>query len=411
MTFSTSSNRDVVTVSNNEDIDDYKSDDYVNKVFKYFVYELIKNDNDETNILSEFEMFSLINNKLEITENNIETQPRCIKNLYEDVMKLKNNYLFAYYLSRLYENRLLDNRLNSAQKYYDFSEYIIGLNVDFKTLDWSTLKIVKKNHEELYNIYGEKMHRITNEFINKGYIKEITKIENIDEVLKLCLVNAQTKLHDIKISKLVNLQNEFNNLDLLNINNDDSEYDSHDDSDDDSHDDSHDDDSDDDSYYDSDECCEDECCEDECCEEECCEEMDEYDEINQWYYGEDNNKKIKFEELVLNIIQKYEKNNEIKLIDEEIERKHKWDKYVNNIIYNVLKFSIIYCFVSYMFMFYNIITNINNETNHEMNNKIDNIDILMNNLSNSGIINSACTSTKEFVNTNFYNVKPFELQL
>ena len=153
MTFSTSSNRDVVTVSNNEDIDDYKSDDYVNKVFKYFVYELIKNDNDETNILSEFEMFSLINNKLEITENNIDTQPRCIKNLYEDVMKLKNNYLFAYYLSRLYENRLLDNRLNSAQKYYDFSEYIIGLNVDFKTLDWSTLKIVKKNHEELYNIY------------------------------------------------------------------------------------------------------------------------------------------------------------------------------------------------------------------------------------------------------------------
>ena len=146
MTFSTSSNRDVVTVSNNEDIYHYKSDVYVNKVFKYFVYELIKNDNDETNILSEFEMFSLINNKLEITENNIDTQPRCIKNLYEDVMKLKNNYLFAYYLSRLYENRLLDNRLNSAQKYYDFSEYIIGLNVDFETLDWSTLKIVKKNH-------------------------------------------------------------------------------------------------------------------------------------------------------------------------------------------------------------------------------------------------------------------------
>ena len=54
---------------------------------------------------------------------------------------------------------------------------------------------------------------------------------------------------------------------------------------------------------------------------------------------------------------------------------------------------------------------LNNETNHEMNNKIDNIDILMNNLSNSDIINSACTSTKEFVNSNFYNLKPFELQL
>ena len=99
-------------------------------------------------------------------------------------MKLKNNYLFAYYLSRLYENRLYDNRMNSALKYYDFSEYIIGLNVDFETLDWSTLKKVKTNRE-LYNIYGEKMHRVTNEFLNKGYIKEITDIEDIDEVLKL----------------------------------------------------------------------------------------------------------------------------------------------------------------------------------------------------------------------------------
>ena len=81
MTFSTSSNRDVVTVSNNEDINDYKSDDYVNKVFKYFVYELIKDDNNETKVLSESDIFKLINNKLQINESNIDTQPECIKNL------------------------------------------------------------------------------------------------------------------------------------------------------------------------------------------------------------------------------------------------------------------------------------------------------------------------------------------
>ena len=376
MTFSTASNSDVVTVTSDGDLIQYKSDDYVNKVFKYFVFELIKDDNDETKVLSEPDIFKLINNKLEINESNIDTQPECIRNLYEDVMKLKNNYLFAYYLSRLYENRLQDNRLNSAQKYYDFSEYIIGLNVDFETLDWSTLKTIKKKQQNLYNIYGGKMHRVTNEFLNKGYIKEITKIENIDDVLKLYLVNAQTKLYDIKLSKLIDLQNEFNNLDLLNVKNDDE-------NDDENHDDNY-----------------------ECCEEGCCGDMDEYEEINEWYYGNDN-KKRKFEEVVLDIIKKYENIKRIKLIDEEIERKQKWDKYVNNIIYSVLKFSIIYCFVSYMFMFYNILNDIS--INTSFNNETNDIDILSNNLSNINIVNSACTNTEELVNV-FYNMKPFELQ-
>ena len=182
MTFLTASNSDVVTVTSDGNIVQYKSDDYVNKVFKYFVLELIK-ENDKTNILSELEMINIINNKLEINEKNINTLPKCIKNLYEDVMKLKNNYLFAYYLSRLYENRLYNNNINNAQKYYDFSEYIIGLNVDFKTLDWSSLNKIKENNKKLYNIYGEKMHNITNEFLNTGFIKEIIDIENIDNIL------------------------------------------------------------------------------------------------------------------------------------------------------------------------------------------------------------------------------------
>ena len=90
MTTSTSSNNDVVTVTSDGNIVQYKSDDYVNKVFKYFVLELVK-ENDETNILSELEMINIINNKLEINEKNINTLPECIKELYEDVMKLKNN--------------------------------------------------------------------------------------------------------------------------------------------------------------------------------------------------------------------------------------------------------------------------------------------------------------------------------
>jgi hypothetical protein len=182
MSFLTSSNNNINKVTSYKYINENKSNDYVNKVFKYFVLELIK-ENDETKVLSEPDIFNLINNKLEINESNIDTQPECIRNLYEDVMKLKNNYLFAYYLSRLYENRLQDNNLNSAEKYYDFSEYIIGLNVDFKTLDWLSLSNIKNNNKELYNIYGEKMHSITNEFLNKGYIKEITEIENIDDIL------------------------------------------------------------------------------------------------------------------------------------------------------------------------------------------------------------------------------------
>ena len=98
MTFSTASNSDVVTVTNNEDIDDYKSDDYVNKVFKYFVYELIKDDNDETKVLSESDIFKLNKNKLEINESNIDTQPECIRNLYEDEQTKNKYYLRITYL-------------------------------------------------------------------------------------------------------------------------------------------------------------------------------------------------------------------------------------------------------------------------------------------------------------------------
>ena len=67
-----------------------------NKVFKYFVLELIKNN--DVNNLTDYEIFNLA----DVTgyKDNIEDQPECIKKLW-NVWKQKNNYLFAYYLSPL----------------------------------------------------------------------------------------------------------------------------------------------------------------------------------------------------------------------------------------------------------------------------------------------------------------------
>ena len=205
------------------------------------------------------------------------------------------------------------------------------------------------------------MHRITNEFLNKGYIKEITEIENIDDILKLYKMNAQTKLYDIKLSKLLALQDEFKNLDLLDVKKDDQDKNSDN----------------------SDNC-------------DNCDNYDDYDEINEWYYGNDDNKKRKFEELVINIIEKYENNKRIKLIDEEHERNKQKDNYINNIIYNLLKFSITYCFISYIFMFYNNL------------NKDDTITNNLNNIDNNNI-EMIDNTTRDLIQE-FNNLKPFKFQ-
>ena len=99
ITSNTSAN-DVVTVTSNGTLVQYKSDEYVNKVFRYFVLELVKDvlelvkENDSHNLLTAEEMFNLININANINEENITEQPNSIQNLYGDVMKLKNNYLF-----------------------------------------------------------------------------------------------------------------------------------------------------------------------------------------------------------------------------------------------------------------------------------------------------------------------------
>ena len=69
--------------------------------------------------------------------NNIKQQLDVVKNLYYDVKKLKNNYMFAYYLSRLSEGRKLNNEYFSYKKYFLYSEYITGLTIDISQINWN----------------------------------------------------------------------------------------------------------------------------------------------------------------------------------------------------------------------------------------------------------------------------------
>ena len=347
ITSNTSAN-DVVTVTSNGTLVQYKSDEYVNKVFRYFVLELVR-ENDSHNLLTDEEMFNLININANINEENITEQPNCIQNLYEDVMKLKNNYLFAYYLSRLSEYRNSSNDDYSSVKYFKYSEYITALNKDIETINWDVSVETIRDTQYLQGIYGDKMHSLTNEFIRNGYVSEVTARESIDDVIQLYLTNIQTMLCNIKISKLTQIKEEFDNLTTFNLNDncencdccgddnvcfDDEDYVSDDDEDyvtgDDSDDDDDHDDEDDDEEDDEDD--------------------DEEDEIYEWYYGNDENKKRKFEELVLSIINKYEINKKIKIEDKRIEEEYKRDTFFDKIIAGVLRFTVTYCIVSYLMM-------------------------------------------------------------
>jgi len=336
MTSNTSAN-DVVTVTSNGRLVQYKSDEYVNKVFRYFVLELVK-ENDSHNLLTDEEMFNLIIIKANINEENITEQPKCIQNLYEDVMKLKNNYLFAYYLSRLSEFRNSSNDNYSSVKYFKYSEYITGLNKDIETIKWDVSVETIRDTLDLQGIYGDKMHSLTNEFIRKGYVSEVTAHESIDDVIELYLSNIQTVLCNIKISKLTQIKEEFDNLTTFNLNDncencdccgddnvcfDDEDYvNDEDDEDDDENDDEDEDD----------------------------DENDDNNEIYEWYYGGDENKKRKIEELVLSIINKYEINKKIKIEDKRIEEEYKRDTFFDKIILGVLRFTVTYCIVSYLMM-------------------------------------------------------------
>ena len=304
---------------------DYKSDEYVNKVFKYFALELIR-DNDNTNLLEEEEMFNLATDDFKM--GNVNELPKCIQNLHEDIMKKQNNYLFSYYLSRLYENRIADDNDHSAKKYFDFSEYIIGLDLDFETFDWSDYDKVKKN-EDLYNIYGEKMHMITNEFLNDGFVGEVLKNENIDNVIQVYIEELKEKSYVSKIEKLSELEENLDKWDIVSkqSDNEDKEDNEQSDSEDDEQSDSEDSDDEDDVDSDSedsdseddvDDDSEDSDSEDDVDDDseddvDYKEDLIEYDEVNEWYYGTDDTRKRKFEEIIFDIIEKYDNNKRRKI--------------------------------------------------------------------------------------------------
>ena len=336
MTSNTSAN-DVVTVTSNGTLVQYKSDEYVNKVFRYFVLELVK-ENDSHNLLTDEEMFNLININANINEENITEQPNCIQNLYQDVMKLKNNYLFAYYLSRLSEYRNSSNDDYSSNKYFKYSEYITGLNEDIESINWDVSVETIRDTQDLQGIYGDKMHSLTNEFIRKGYVSEVTASESIDDVIELYLTNIKTMLCNIKISKLTQIKEDFDNLSTFNLN-------------------------------------------DNCENCDCC-----GDEIDEWYYGGDKNKKRKFEELVLSIIYKYEMNKKIKIEDKRIEEEYKRDRFFNKIIDVVLRFTVTYCIVSYLMMNFKYFSG-DNSNNLTSNNCTNFVELTDNNMVTDNVSN------------------------
>ena len=153
----------------------YQTNEYKKKVFQYFVLELLLDDT-----LSRSDKLTILNNNFNKIVINT-TEP--VKNLYEDFKKNTNNYMFAYYLSRLYEWRLAEKETIRASKYLNFSEYIIGLDKDIKTMDWNNFSKVKKLNPDLYSIYGNTMHSLINEYLKSGYVNKVASKENIDDVI------------------------------------------------------------------------------------------------------------------------------------------------------------------------------------------------------------------------------------
>ena len=325
--FHNSSFNDAITLTSNGNFIQYTSDEYFNKVFKYFVLELIR-ENQIHNLFSQEDIFKLVNNKINIDKDNIKEQPISIQTLYEDAMNLKNNYLFAYYLSRLSEYRNLSNNKFSSNKYFKYAEYIISLETDISDINWDLPINDIKNTLNLHGIFSEKMHSLTKEFIKNKFILEITSRENIDDI-------NDTYLTNIKKSKFINI----NSVEECSDDSDSVEECS--------------DDSDS-----VEECCDDSDSVEECCddsEEECCDDSDSVEEcsddsdsVEECCDDSDIRKKRKFEELVFTIINKSEKNKKFKFEENHIRTEYQRDAKFNKIIIFLLRCSLLYCIISYL---------------------------------------------------------------
>jgi len=309
----------------------YKTDELVNKVFKYFLLQLMK-QNDEHKLFKDEEMKDLLDNNMDINDNNIKKQLDVVKNLYYDVKKLKNNYMFAYYLSRLSEKRRLDNKHFSSKKYFSYSEYITGLTTDISQINWNKQAYIIKENMNLHNIFGYRMHKITRDFIKYGYISEITSSELIDDV-----INSEMEI----VNDILYINNEETNEEEENINENEE-------------------DSETTEYLENEN------------------EINDENEIYDWYYGTDESqlydnekKKRKFEEMVCEIIDIYEKNKKIKMEEKRMNDEYKRDSFIGNIIKNLFKFSIVYCLVSHFAIVFNTFHKYNMKYNTMQYNESD----------------------------------------
>ena len=309
----------------------YKTDELVNKVFKYFLLQLMK-QNDEHKLFKDEEMKDLLDNNMDINDNNINQQLDVVKNLYYDVKKLKNNYMFAYYLSRLSEKRRLDNKHFSSKKYFSYSEYITGLTTDISQINWNQRANIIKENMNLHNIFGYRMHKMTRDFIKYGYISEITSSELIDDV-----INSEMEI----VNDILYINNEETNEEEENINENEE-------------------DSETTEYLENEN------------------EINDENEIYDWYYGTDKSqlydnekKKRKFEEMVCEIIDIYEKNKKIKMEEKRMNDEYKRDSFIGNIIKNLFKFSIVYCLVSHFAIVFNTFHKYNMKYNTMQYNESD----------------------------------------
>ena len=315
----------------------YQTNDYKKKVFHYFVLELLLDDT-----LSRSDKLIILNNDLNKIVKNT-TEP--VRNLYEDFKKNTNNYMFAYYLSRLYERRLAEKETIRASKYLNFSEYIIGLEKDIKTMDWTSLKKVKRNNPDLYSIYGDTMHSLINEYLKSGYVNKVTNKENIDDVISKKKEELKQELDQENEGEQT--ESDTETLDST--------------------------------------------------------EEEEEREVEEWYYDSDQRRKIKFEEQVLDIIIQYEKIKKQRMIENQ--EKQQNSNGIYNFTRNLLKLYILYCLV--MIVAIKIKTNSSyiNYMTQKTFNKFDILDITKT-LDDFQIMNNTYNSTENLVDQ-IQNFKPF----
>ena len=201
----------------------YKSPEYIEKVFKYFL-----SINKETEIhLTNKQILKLfesrinirkiskenINNIYQEKEDYIYSLPKRIKKIYYNFIYNYDNFILAYYLHRLYLKNLNDDNQVVSNIYLEYFHFLVSTDVNVFTFENDSIEIINKKYSDLN--YGNKMHNITIEFINNYYINEIVEYETIDEILEEYLDDIRDKIDNIKLSDINNDIKELDEEDIF----------------------------------------------------------------------------------------------------------------------------------------------------------------------------------------------------